>query len=407
MPKIIKAEPPVHLLVVDTNVLWLEEKGPIVNPEFDTFWDEHKGLLRIELCVPEVVRDELMFQHCASGKKLIDKITEHMSNFSSITAKKHRHRLSEDALRKLVRRKFDRWLNSKDGKIVPIPIPTIDWKNLYHKAIWRMPPFTVDAKNPKNEKGFRDALIFETVVDLAKNKSPEINIAFVSNDFVLRNALAEELWLESTFLYFEGLAEFSSYINLTKEQLTEAFIGKIVKRAAEKFYTAGDENCLWNKEKIATRLGEIKDAWRLNEIEPSVTYNTPLMLPSLTSLASGTAAIDFTPIAPPRSWKATELNHWRLGPHVFVKTSGSRTYHWSTTVLVVMKYIFSDGQVTTDERIRKIVFKVLWKADVKADARFHNIVLEDVKFENKEFRSPTPEEVQQFNLDRYTTPLSG
>jgi PIN domain len=405
MAKIIKAEPPVHLLIADTNVLWLEDKGPIVNPEFDKFWDDHKNLLRIELCVPEVVRDELMYQHCASGKKLIDKIGEHMSSFSSITAKKHRHRLSEDALRKLVRKKFDRWLNSKDAKIVQIAIATINWKDLYDKAIWRIPPFAADAKNPKNEKGFRDALIFETVVDLANKKEPDVNIAFISNDFILRNALAEELCFDVTFLCFEGLAEFSSYIKLTREQLTEAFIGKIVKRAAEKFYTAGDANCLWNKDKISERLVGIEDAWRLNEIEPKVSYNLPSALTSLGSLASG--GIAYTPIAPPRTWRRTALNNWHLGPHVFVKTSGSRTYHWSTTVLVVMKFVFSDGQVATDERIRKVVFKVLWKADVKADARFHNIVLEDVKFENKEFRSPTPEEVQQFNLDSYTTPHEG
>lgn len=396
------------MLIVDTNVLWLKDKGPMVNPEFDTFWNDHKGQLRMELVIPEVVRDELIFQHCASGKKLIEKVTESMSEFSSITVKKHRHRLSEEALKKLVREKFDRWLNGRDGKIAEIPLETLNWRALYDKAIWRIPPFATDAKNPDNEKGFRDALIYETVLDLAKKKPREVNIAFVSNDFVLREALEEEFLLEQTFWPFESLAAFSSYIKLTREQITAQFIGKIVKRVAEKFYSAADPNSLWNKEKIADRLVGIKDAWRIDEIEPKVTYNpqfyNDVLSSPLGSLESPVSTFEFTPVVSSRSWKATALNTWHLGPHEFVKTSGTRTYHWSSTVLAVRKYVFSDGQVTTDERIRRIAFKVLWKADVKADARFHNIVLEKVGLENKEFRAPTPEEVQQFNLDRYTTP---
>ena len=401
----------MHLLVVDTNVLWLKDKGPMVNPEFDTFWNDHKGLLRMELVVPQVVRDELLFQHYASGKKLIDKVTEHTAEFSSVTAKKHRHRLSEGALKKLVREKFDRWLSGKDGKIAEVPIATINWKELYDRAIWRIPPFSSDAKNPDNEKGFRDALIYETVLELAKKKPSEVNIAFVSNDFVLRNALEGELIFDETFWPFEGLADFSSYVKLTREQLTEQFIGKIVKRVAEKFYRAGDENCLWNKEKVADKLIGIKDAWRIDEIEPRVTVNLPnynlgrtVGFSSFASTQSAVTGEDYLPVTSVPSWKSTALNTWHLGPHEFLRTSGKRSYHWSSTVLAVKKYILYDGQVTTDERIRKIIFKVLWKADVKADARFYNIGLENVGLEKKEFRLPTPEEVQQYNLDHYTTP---
>ena len=54
-----------------------------------------------------------------------------------------------------------------------------------------------------------------------------------------------------------------------------------------------------------------------------------------------------------------------------------------------------------------IHFKVLWKADVKADARFHDMVLEDTKLETKDFRVPTPEEAHRFGLDRYTSPQVG
>ncbi len=391
----------MHMLVVDTNVLWLRDKGPIVNPEFDTFWKDHKELLRMELIVPEVVRDELIFQHYASGKKVIEKVTEHMSEFSSITAKKHRHRLSEEALKKLVREKFDKWVASKDGKIAEVPIGTIDLRKLYDMAIWRIPPFEFDAKNAENEKGFRDALIYETVVDLAKKQQREVTIAFVSNDKLLRNAIDYELLFTHDFLAFEGLADFSSYIKLTREQLTKEFIEKIVKRAGGKFHTANDPNCLWIKEKIGERLFEMKDAWRIDSVSTLSTAT------HANALASRSQTTEYAPVMPHRSWKPTALNKYFLGPHEFVETSGTRTYHWSSTVTAVAKYILGDGQVATEERIRRIDFKVLWKADVKADARFHNIALEDVKVENTQFKTPTPEEFQRFDLDQYSTPEGG
>jgi hypothetical protein len=67
-----KHAPPIHVLIVDTNVLWLEDKGPAVNLEFDKFWEDYKNLLPMELVIPEVVRDELVVQHCSSGQKLMN-----------------------------------------------------------------------------------------------------------------------------------------------------------------------------------------------------------------------------------------------------------------------------------------------------------------------------------------------
>jgi len=353
----------------------------------------------MELVIPEVVRDELMFQHCSSGKKLIEKIAEHTAEFSAITTVKHRHRMSEKALRKNVEEKFKRWLDGKDGKIADIPLATIDWRDLYRRAIWRIPPFALDAKNSDNEKGFRDALICETVVDLVLHEPREVNFAFVSNDKVLRIAVNEKLANQRRFLSFESLADFSSYIRLTREQLTKEFIDKIVKRAAEKFYTGGDENCLWNKENIPEKLIDIKEAWGIDQPLPPKLLGSSQTSPSL--LGSPVANVT----QPSPRWTLTAANFFYLGPHEFVKTSDARTYHWSSTVRSLRKYILSDGQVTMEERIQLIFFKIIWKADVKADARFHDMRLEEIKLYTQFLRLYRAQdwdqaELQLFNLQK-------
>jgi hypothetical protein len=44
-----------------------------------------------------------------------------------------------------------------------------------------------------------------------------------------------------------------------------------------------------------------------------------------------------------------------------------RKWRIAAEVGSIRKYVLSDGEVKTDERIQAIEFKVLWKADVKAD----------------------------------------
>src|SRR5579864_3323163 len=89
MPKILKGKPLPHVVLVDTNILWYKDKGPAVNPEFDTFWTEHQKLVDLELIIPEAVRDELLFQQSTSCLKSVDKVVEQFVEISSITNVSH------------------------------------------------------------------------------------------------------------------------------------------------------------------------------------------------------------------------------------------------------------------------------------------------------------------------------
>ena len=62
MAKITKPSPPEHIVTVDTNILWHDDKGYAVNPEFDEFWQKHSGGFPMKLVIPDVVFGELLYQ---------------------------------------------------------------------------------------------------------------------------------------------------------------------------------------------------------------------------------------------------------------------------------------------------------------------------------------------------------
>jgi hypothetical protein len=403
MAKRTKLVPPIHLLIVDTNILWLEDKGPAANPEFDKFWEEYKNLLPMELLIPEVVRDELVVQHSSSGQKLMNQVGDNLTKLSAITTKKHQHRLSPEGMKKHIRAKFEQWVSKVGAKIVDVPLSEIDWKNLYVKAMWRMPPFspvTQDTKGRQVEKGFRDALILETVVSVVrKEKKREANIVFVSNDLVLRECLADELWLETQFHSFESLADFASYVKLTRESYDKAFNEKLIKRAAERFFTSNDDQCLWIKEKIGVTMLEATTAWKMND----AVLNQPTESEQLNRkklLVPGDPEQTLFETTSPARWihRGGQLF---LGAHEFREKTEKRTYKWESTTYSIRKFaLITNENKVLEERINLLEFRVFWKANVKADARFYDVTLEEVKVVRKEFRAPTKDEISKFHFDR-------
>lgn len=270
MGKIKKPSPPEHIVIVDTNVLWHKDKGYIVNPDVDSFWDKHSDTFPMKLILPEVVKGELLFQQTTSALKLLEKANQEISDISRITEKKYSHRVTHERIKKEVEERFSGWLASRKAEVKSTPTLEIDWNNVIQLAIWRKPPFIADPENQKNEKGFRDAMILETVASVCRFYSSEVNIAFICNDFALRKAADERLGKIESFSTYESLKDFESFIELTKKNLTERFVKSILSRAKEKFHDEKDRDCLIYKDNFYQRLRE-SFVLRLNLRYPKVS----------------------------------------------------------------------------------------------------------------------------------------
>jgi hypothetical protein len=240
MAKVRRADPLPHIVVPDTSVLWHEDKQHPVCPDFDEFWNLHSPHTPLELAIPETVFAELHFQQTTSALKAVDRITESMTQLSSVAAGSYKHRIDPDKVKDQVGVKLSKWVSGKAGHAVKTPLSSIDWGSVADAAAWRKPPFTFDSKRPELEKGFRDCLILETLLQVSRdNESTNKNVIFLCKDSLLREAAASKLKHRPNVLFFESLADFASYLDLSRQELTTEFVRQIQVRARAKFLYIG------------------------------------------------------------------------------------------------------------------------------------------------------------------------
>lgn len=404
MAKIRKSEPLPYWVVCDTNILWCEDKGPVAHPEFEEFWDRATSQFDLSMYVPEVSYGELLYQHCTSCEKALKGAEELFHKVSAITSAKHKVRLTRDRTKEQIRDKFSRWLRRRRGKLIPFAPEAVDWRKLMNDAIWREPPFVADPKNPDFEKGFRDALILESICCFAKTQTSAVNLVFLCNDRILRQAAVDRLKTDSRFVAFESVKEFESHLLLTKEQLTNQFIAKILSRARERFYSSDDPTCLWTRDALRTKLQKDFEEY----------FNDPLKSEErgLATLGLSFSTGKWSRIAGGKFW---------IRRPEFVRIEGERTYHWLSVATFVEAYkqeksadaprgLFSDLLIPPpQEKALFLPFKISWSSRIKNDARFHDLRVEAVKLEDNVFRVPNAEEIKSYELSlgQTSTPVSG
>ena len=387
MPKVHRKPPPEHRVIVDTNILWDKDKRLPVSPVFDAFWTKNSPLLPMSLHVPQVVLGELYFQQTTSALKAVTSISETFQELAGITASPYAHKCNETTVRNQVKAKVDRWLKSAGGVELPTPVASIDWSAIVDAAIWRKPPFAFDPKDQKNEKGFRDAVILETVAHACSSVGVDKLIIFVCNDYLLRTTAEGRLKASKKFLAFESLADFESYINLTQQQFTNDFVKSIQSHARAKFFTKGDVNCIYAKSEVGRRL--------LSEFAADLEFKDPTKNAlSLMAQAIGSAA---------PSAKLTK-QMFLIRSTQFSKLEGEREFHWTSRVDVARLYELdkSSGLIASAmpsiRRIQVVGFDVRWKSSVKSDGRFHDIEVTALERVESEVLDATEERLEKLRL---------
>ncbi len=387
MAKISKKRPEPHVLFVDTSTLWFEDKLHVVDPKFDEFWDAYGGSFGLELKIPEVVRGEILSQQTTTALKALSRANEAMGDVGRITRKSYSHRVTEPRVRKEVQQKFQKWVQAKGASILPTPINEMSWADIVDQAIWRKPPFSPE----KDEKGFRDALILETIVQHCSEESRSHPMAFLCRDKLLRETAEKRLARDDRFTAYESIADFRSYLDLTKEMLEDAFIKSIIRRAREKFFTQGDPNCLYYRNNIRSLLQENYQKY-FNRPEESE-------LP-MTGLFGLGARQDLS------LWEPVDQGKfWISGPQ-FVSVANEKEYTWLSIVTFVRQYkreqtlgmLIERTEIL--ERVLILPFHITWHARVTSDGRFWDYLYVSGELKGNEFRPSTEEDRSEWSLER-------
>lgn len=385
MPRVRRTPPPQHIVVVDTNILWDKDKKLPVCIAFDEFWKKNSPLIPMTLNVPEVVFGELHFQQTTSALKSLSSLNDCFSELAGITSAPYTHKCNEGVIRGQVRAKLEKWLKGHNGHLITTPATTIDWSSVVESAVWRKPPFSFDPKDPKSEKGFRDAVILETLAHTCLSGSTGKTVIFVCNDYLLRTTAESRLKASKGFLAFESLADFEAYINLTQQQFTNAFVKSIQSHARAKFYAKGDSNCIYYKHDLSKKIQDDfpSDLAYQGQSTGKLTLLTHGGTPALAQMARQIFWI-----------RSTQ----------FSKLEGAREFHWVTRIDVVRLYEIESPQgligtaMLPIRRIQVVGFDVKWKSSVKTDGRFHDIQLEGVEKKDVQLLEAAEENLTQWRL---------
>lgn len=392
MGTIKKKKPVPHLVMVDTSILWHKDKSYVVDPKFDDFWDRYAKDFLLELLVPEVVRGEILFQQSTSAIKSMKKATECIEDVCRITEKAYSHRITESRIKTGVAKRFDTWLNSKGGIVASTPVDIINWKALIDQAIWRKPPFVYDPKRTDVEKGFRDALIFETVAYVGwKEQQRRIRRIFLSKDELLRKAAKDKLkFLEA----YESIDDFESYLKLTKEELEDQFISSILRRASVRFFSKDGPRCLYYRENVGEKLRErFADNFKIPSESGETLFTAQGLVPRTEEI-----------------WNPLDKGTFWISNSQFINLIADIEYHWMNRITFVRQFRYRPNitasslvealptRIVYSDRILVLVFNVTWKAKVTRDGKFRNLSLLDMKFEDTSFEPPTEEQRKTWNL---------
>ncbi len=392
--RIRKALPLDHRVFADTSTLYFEDKSVPVDPQFDRFWDSYAGDFGLALSIPHAVRGELLYQQTMKALRRLDRANKGIEDVSKITGKTYSHRVTEGRVRREVAQRLDTWLRARRTNVLDTPIASISWASLVEDSLWRKPPFSDEGKA---EKGFRDAVILETICHSCENDPTDHPLVFLCKDELLRSSVQERLKHDERFVAYEFIEDFRNYLALTREKKEAEFITRILKRAAAKFYKKGDDTCVYVAERVIERIQD--------------QYKDHIDNPTKSEKEQYTTSILFQNHDP---WQpARSATYWITRPQ-FVSVDNGNVYTWSSTVTYVQQFtrqstnssplqsVFTDpepayGQ-SIEERALVLPFQVQWSATVWNDGRFTKCQFQNISLAGNDFRSPTTEDRGRWHL---------
>jgi hypothetical protein len=109
----------------------------------------------------------------------------------------------------------------------------VDWQRLVGDAVNRRPPFEI-----KSEKGFRDAIIAETflqLVDASPDQPQRCRIVLLTNDALLTQAVKVRVAGRSNVRIFSSVDELKGLINTLISTVPEDYVARMQEKAQEYF----------------------------------------------------------------------------------------------------------------------------------------------------------------------------
>jgi hypothetical protein len=303
--------------------------------------------------IPEVVRHERQYQMQKEALTVLPHVTKAervLSQNLNVTGA---------TLKQGVNDLIEKTCGTLGLILLPLDVTRVDLGRLILDAAYRRPPFQPGDK----EKGFRDALIAESFIQLAEDSPSTTFCVLVTHDALLREALENRLTAEANVRLLADVAELKGFINTISAEIDEA----LRTAAGRLFFLKGDKNTLFYTQGIKQRIN--------TDFKAELTAKPP--------------------------FSTVRSNHgWKIASPNFVRKDGRR-YFWATRVRVLAEahmpalpnYVTSEPTLANPMLTNfpylsppqpailrsDDIFEVSWSVDLNTSDEFVNPMIEGIK----------------------------
>ncbi|VAV82350.1 hypothetical protein MNBD_DELTA01-63 [hydrothermal vent metagenome] len=246
-------------IIFDTSILFTNDTYQLISHNLKKLIEDftEKDDLEITWHLPEVVKKERQYQIEENVKK---KRKEFISAQKGLTPfLESSTQIKEDSIQKTIEELIEADIKKYEIQISLLDCNVVDWNKLISNSCDRLSPFE---EVEKGEKGFRDALILETMYQFAQGleKHSESMTLCVVRDKRLCKALLTRTDSISNIKIFEDLLKCRSFMNIQLASQNEEAMEIILKKAKTFFYKPEDSKSFYYHEKIGQMiLTELSD----------------------------------------------------------------------------------------------------------------------------------------------------
>ena len=350
------------VVLVDTNSCWTNEEDltrvELAPVAFESKWRELAAGDDVTLMFPQVVIGELTYQ---KTRHLLKAYLDGRTNIAKVQAALG---LSATAVPESTREQFADLVQHKlraalyalpRALIVLTPTAEVGARigDIIDAAVQRKPPFDTG----KSEKGFRDAVILETVRSV-QQAHPHTDVALITEDKRLILAAKAAFAGAGNFGLFPDLDAYGDFLKLARSRFTPERLHEISKKAEWTFNRAWQEHELDDELRIEYEL-------RAGETAFETTQGGARASLTLSNLGRGIglSASMLDCVGEPKfTFQETRL----------VSVVGTDEFHWATTVAVIAPY-----------RVRPGVLTVLTTADLKKEPNKYRLMHVEIEWSTR------------------------
>lgn len=241
-------------IVFDTNVIYTGSSSDLFKKEIKELLEKNSSKTDIKLSwnFPEIVINERRFQMRKKGFELLPSIMK----LERILG--HNLNITEQIIISRINETISKQIEQNGINILEVDTTRVNWGNIIFKACNRVPPF----EDSEKEKGFRDSLILETVLQLIESSPTAKSICriiFITNDKLLQDAFVNNTKEIANVKLLTSLDELESLLNVLSSETTEELINLIIEKAADLFFRSDKSNredTIYVKENIHKKIME-------------------------------------------------------------------------------------------------------------------------------------------------------